>query len=704
MKAFLKAPGFLWSLGAALFFALAIGILFREVWPLDVFLNAPDSPAFFNLRDKAYRIEQILSGREVPAPYTLYWFLLNPFAAYELTFVFDTFLLMLAGVYALRGRDLPWGAAWLGGFSIALSGYTFTLFNAGHRGYFHMFALGCFAFGLIQRCFTLRKPFHFAMLGAVLGWGIGVQADVLLLLLFPLAAYALWLTFRAPAPRQAMVRVWPFFMLSILVMVLISLGSLRHAATATVAMREEQIAQSGGETPEARWQFATNWSLPKADMLEFIVPGVFGNETRGEKPYWGKLGEVEGQWPNYRQHTLYLGVLTCFFACMALTFWGKRRPAYAADTPFWAAMALLALLLAFGRYTPLYRFFYALPKMDLIRAPVKFLHFTEWALAMLAAIGVAEAVTEVRNRRLLWVGGGFLVVLIAARIFFPAAPTPELTAYVSANFLRSIVLCAAILAILFLRRFWAGWITFALLIALLTVDQMTVAARYVHPIPLPASYANNPVVEAVLKAEPLATARVMNYVTPCSLPYEPLNTSLAHRNITVMNPTRSDDHKKLGITFLIVTRALYDQSLRDQPGITKLLDFSATPARISRAQPGQNTLVLLHLPGNRWTLPENTSVLLRRCDNALADRFRVEKEKGPFISDVPYSASDEVRINGYPGELVDFGGRAAVYLDEGTYTIDFNSTRQPLWISLMPALTALVLLGWAIARLRKKDA
>ncbi len=701
--AFFKKPAFLWALGSTLFFAVAAGLLFREVWPLTTFLNAPDSPAFFNLRDRAYRLERLLAGDDAFAPYTLYWFLIHPFAAYELTFVFDTFLLMLAGVYALRGREIPWGPAWFGGFSIALSGYTFTLFNAGHRGYFHMFALACFAFGLLQRCFIRRQPFHFAMLGAVIGWGIGVQPDILLLLLFPLAAYALWLTFRETAPLRTMTRVWPLFLLSLLVLLLVSWSSVGKALNASVTMREEQIARSGGETPEARWRFATNWSLPKADALEFIVPGVYGNETQGEKPYWGKLGEVEGQWPNYRQHTVYLGVLTCFFACVALSFW-KKRPACAADTPFWACVALVALALAFGRYTPAYRLFYLLPKMDLIRAPVKFLHITEWAIAMLAAIGLTQAMAETRTRRIFYIGGAFFALLIGARIFLPAAPSPELAQYAGINFLRSMVLCSAIVLILCLKRFWPGWVTAALFIALLTADQMTVAARYVHPVPLPAAYEDNPVVEAVLKAEPLASARVLNAVTPRVLPYEPLNASLAHHNIEVMNPTGDNDLGKQGFTFLIVSRAMYDQSFRGQPGAVKLLDFSVTSTRIARAQPGEKSLVLLHLPANRWILPENVTVVSRRCDNSVCDRFIVKKEKGAFVADVPYSADDEVRINGYRGRLENIGGRAAVYLDPGTYTIDFCRARQPLWLTLLPVQTALVLLGWALFRLRKKNA
>jgi hypothetical protein len=50
---------------------------------------------------------------------------------------------------------------------------------------------------------------------------------------------------------------------------------------------------------------------------------------------------------------------------------------------------VIALLLALGRHAPLYRLFYSLPYMSLLRAPVKFVRFVELATAILAASGLA---------------------------------------------------------------------------------------------------------------------------------------------------------------------------------------------------------------------------------------------------------------------------------------------------------------------------
>ena len=48
------------------------------------------------------------------------------------------------------------------------------------------------------------------------------------------------------------------------------------------------------------------WSLPPEDCLEFLVPGIYGNDSfRPPYPYWGRLGQPHDfqpgrMMPNYR--------------------------------------------------------------------------------------------------------------------------------------------------------------------------------------------------------------------------------------------------------------------------------------------------------------------------------------------------------------------------------------------------------------------
>ena len=56
--------------------------------------------------------------------------------------------------------------------------------------------------------------------------------------------------------------------------------------------------QQDTETKERRWDFATQWSLPKMETLRLVTPGVFGyllaqNMTDRDKSsgYWGLVGQ-----------------------------------------------------------------------------------------------------------------------------------------------------------------------------------------------------------------------------------------------------------------------------------------------------------------------------------------------------------------------------------------------------------------------------
>jgi len=59
-----------------------------------------------------------------------------------------------------------------------------------------------------------------------------------------------------------------------------------------------------------------------------------------------------------------------------------------ADIFFWTGTFITAILLALGRYFPLYRLFYMLPYVSSMRCPAKFLHLVEFALCILFAFGL----------------------------------------------------------------------------------------------------------------------------------------------------------------------------------------------------------------------------------------------------------------------------------------------------------------------------
>jgi len=73
-----------------------------------------------------------------------------------------------------------------------------------------------------------------------------------------------------------------------------------HTIHSLVGTQIEGIAgtEQDVETKERRWDFATQWSLPKAETLRLVIPGLFGYRLAGNilstdksSAYWGLVGQ-----------------------------------------------------------------------------------------------------------------------------------------------------------------------------------------------------------------------------------------------------------------------------------------------------------------------------------------------------------------------------------------------------------------------------
>lgn len=178
------------------------------------------------------------------------------------------------------------------------------------------------------------------------------------------------------------------------------------------AVKGVQGMEDTAEAKQERWSYVTQWSLPKAETLGTLIPGLFGYrmDTPDGGNYWGLSGSdpawdsylkagAEGPAPQgmarFTGNGYYSGVLV-----LVIGLWGllqsfqKGSAIYSAQQKkfiwFWAVIALLGVLLAWGRYAPFYRLYYSLPLpfLSTIRNPVKFMHIADWALLMLFAYGL----------------------------------------------------------------------------------------------------------------------------------------------------------------------------------------------------------------------------------------------------------------------------------------------------------------------------
>lgn len=396
-----------WFAAFTAVFAVMAAIVFWGCWSTDVTFISPDDGVAFppSYGDAVVSWWNGFLTMGYLLPSDVFWSGLigSPHFCRELKYVSAVYFAALGLAYFLRGRGLSRLASYGAGLLLAFCGYWLTLFSAGHAGWFVWMTYGVFAFGLIDRALERGDMRHWLLFGAVLAWGSFRQPD--LWLLFTAFTFA-YFVFRLIA-----LKVFPWKGMSAALAVFLGVGapSFYHALNGDLASRDQQIEESA-RTPDggtvdaetARWRFTTNWSMPPEDTVEFVRARVHGdtscpftlsiNRDRGVRPYEGRLGRplltdgTEAPSGNYRQHSLYVGYVTCFLALFGVVYAFTRRGGVAR---FFLAAGLVFYVFSLGRYCEgVYRLVYSLPFGDYLRAPVKWHHLTEFSIVVLAGFGL----------------------------------------------------------------------------------------------------------------------------------------------------------------------------------------------------------------------------------------------------------------------------------------------------------------------------
>jgi len=150
------------------------------------------------------------------------------------------------------------------------------------------------------------------------------------------------------------------------------------------------------------------WSLHPLSLWEALAPNLFGNyfdAFLAGLPWMGALNF--GRDPFF--YSIYVGPLVLLFACA-----GAQRTRRNA---FWIAVAIVFTIAAMGGYTPFYPWLRRLvPPLMYFRFPVKYIVFTAFAVAVLAAEGS-------RGRLFVWLpalAGSFILVMTLVLMAMPA--------------------------------------------------------------------------------------------------------------------------------------------------------------------------------------------------------------------------------------------------------------------------------------------
>ncbi len=335
----------------------------------------------------------------------------SPLVYHLLSWICGFMLITLATLYFLYSNGIKGLRAAIPALALGFSGYTFTLMSAGHRATPMTMGYAVLAMALVRNGIRGRTIVHFVLAALTCVYGIINQMDVMGFLLILIAAYGLmqlilaWPLYcpvrkggdekQRPRPK-AWVKLLIALLLAATIFGVVGMPFYRALSDNVIGQRDEAIQKTDGN----RWEFITNWSLPPEQLLELIAPSFYGREnTSQDCPYWGRLGqsmnwkESKQGFRNYRQHNLYVGAMQITFALYAfILLFRKGKGALSRerriDIWFWWGVTVLTLLLAFGRYFPLYRIVYHIPMLNKIRCPVKWFHLTEISIVFLMSFGL----------------------------------------------------------------------------------------------------------------------------------------------------------------------------------------------------------------------------------------------------------------------------------------------------------------------------
>ncbi|WFB35448.1 hypothetical protein P3T73_14920 [Kiritimatiellota bacterium B12222] len=417
-----KSPSFLTTLFLLIFAAL----MFRVVWPLDQVVQSNDYNYGLMGQYKTelpdsfshgfWRGSPLLGRAGHASPtWTNLSLSLLPLDLY-MDWIYAINLLLASGfmIAFLRLRNISWIPAIAAALTAYWLGSNLTLVYAGHLEKYGVLVFSSAALYCIEQ--TLRKAsWRWAILaGGALGWMLMHQADLALFFGIVLGAYYLFscLSFYRKNLSKRLLLLLPLLLMGLLFSYQAYHFSMQHHVD------NVEILQQGD--PEAKWNFATQWSFPPEESIDFIAPGYWGWQSQHDKaPYHGRMGQ-SAEWPtqnqgfpNFKLESVYVGILPVFFAFFAIFHFKLRKK----QILFWATALLITFALACGKFTPLYHLFYQLPLVNSIRNPNKFIQVSQWILGILCAFGLQSFLsTDLRKSAPKWAAATLLFISIIAAL------------------------------------------------------------------------------------------------------------------------------------------------------------------------------------------------------------------------------------------------------------------------------------------------
>ncbi len=348
--------------------------------------------------------------------YGLAW-LLGPVGFAKFFAPLSILFLGLAAWCFFRQLGLARPAAIIGGLAMALNSGFFSDACWGTASHLCALGMNLLALAALADASAPRRWLRVALAGMAVGAGVLDGADIGVLLSFLVASYGLYQGFTWGGSK------WGSGGLAVGRVALVTGCALFLAFQAVSVLIATQIQgtsiQEDTSSPERKWAFATQWSLPKKEALSLAVPGLFGyrvdtpkdmaffKEAYAAGAYWGAVGS-DLSWdtyfssgkripphgtPRFTGGSNYAGIAVDLVALWAIAQGLRRKGSVFSPQNrqwiwFWTVLGGASLLIAFGRFAPFYSLIFHLPFFSSIRNPAKFLIFVDLSLAVLCAYGV----------------------------------------------------------------------------------------------------------------------------------------------------------------------------------------------------------------------------------------------------------------------------------------------------------------------------
>lgn len=330
--------------------------------------------------------------------------LVGSIIGYELVPVFDVILYIVVsflGMYIfLRSSGLTVWASIFGGTSISLTTAGVLTVLGGHINGSLSFLI--LTLGIVKYIYSNQLSlFKLLLLAMISGISLGIAfSDFQRTIYFGmvLGAYIIFLTFVRVGKLRNFLRLekveW-FRILGVPVIIfLVFLIFSMNTITGFFGLLQAEQVGVRKDDPESKWRFLVQFSTPPEEILNFVIPGIFGYFSGDANlPYWGRAAQdfdYEKTKQGMRNFRLgidhYVGVFVVPFILLSLLFFkywdGDRKKQFI----FWSIVAIIAFLLAIARYFPtLFWLLIQIPFMDRFRVPGKWIDIFTISIAILSA-------------------------------------------------------------------------------------------------------------------------------------------------------------------------------------------------------------------------------------------------------------------------------------------------------------------------------